>query len=100
MAGQRGDVMVMPSAAGLPLSQPAMKMSAGLVASRSLVRPLPFSNLTLRWPGTMTEVKDLIPQAIEVHAYYNISPIPAGHSMMTKIKGSIRAELKHSSLVL
>ena len=31
MAGQRGDVMVMSSAADLPLSHPAIRMSAGLV---------------------------------------------------------------------
>ena len=30
MAGQRGDVMVMSSAAGLPLSHPAMRMSVCL----------------------------------------------------------------------
>ena len=38
--------------------------------------------------GTMTEVNGLIPQAIV--AYDNISPMPAGHSIMTKrIKGSM-----------
>ena len=43
--------------------------------------------------GTMTEVKDLIPQAIIMH---DISPMPAGHSMMTKrIKGSIGTEWIH-----
>ena len=38
--------------------------------------------------GTTTEVKGLVPQAIV--AYDHISPMPAGHSMMTKrIKGSM-----------
>eukprot|EP00731_Ephydatia_muelleri_P016362 Em0009g786a len=72
MAGQMGDVMLMSSAAGLPLSHSAMRMSAGLV-------------------GTTTKIKDLIPQAIV--AYYDISSMPAGHNMMTKrIKGCIGAE--------
>eukprot|EP00731_Ephydatia_muelleri_P024502 Em0016g773a len=40
--------------------------------------------------GTTTEVDHLIPQAIVT--YDHISPMPAGHSMVTKrIKGSIRA---------
>ena len=39
MAEQSGEVMVRSSAAGLPLSQPAIRMSAGLVWARSLVRP-------------------------------------------------------------
>ena len=39
MAEQSGEVMVRSSPAGLPLSQPAMRVSAGLVWGRSLVRP-------------------------------------------------------------
>ena len=36
MTEQSGEVMVRSSAAGLPLSQPAIRMSAGLVWARSL----------------------------------------------------------------
>ena len=39
MAEWSGEVMVRSSAAGLPLSQPAIRMSVGLVWARSLVRP-------------------------------------------------------------
>ena len=43
MLGQSGDETVMSSAAGFPLSHPAIRMSAGLVWSRSLMKPWPFS---------------------------------------------------------
>ena len=41
--GQSGDETAMSSAAGFPLSHPAIRMSAGLVWLRSLVKSWPFS---------------------------------------------------------
>ena len=71
MAGERGDVMVMSDAAGLSLSHPAMRMSAGLVWSMSMT----FFHTNAQM-GTTTEVEHLIPQAIVV--YDHIFPMPAG----------------------
>ena len=63
MAGQRGDVMVMSSAAGLPLSHPAIRMScwSGVIKVSSEAMVSLFTNAQV---GTTTKVKDIIPQAI------------------------------------
>ena len=44
-----GEVIIRSSATGLPLFQPAISMSAGMVWARTLVRPQPLSTLTFRW---------------------------------------------------
>ena len=85
MAGQRGDVMVMSSAAGLPMSHACNKNVSwsGVIKVSSEAMASLYTNAQV---GMTTEVKGLIPQAIL--AYDHISPMPAGHSMMTKrIKG-------------
>ena len=80
-----GDVMVISNVAGLPLSLPVLRMSAGVVWS--LVMPRPFSTLTVHHVGMTTEVNDHIPHA--VRAYGHIFLMPAGHGMVTKrIKSS------------
>ena len=75
MAGQRGDVMVM----SVPSGNKNVSWSGVIKISSEVMASL-YTNAQV---GTMTEVKDLIPQAIVAYDH-----MPAGHSMMTKrIKG-------------
>ena len=79
---QRGEVMVMSRAEGLPLSQPAMRMSADLVWSSSLVRAIAFFHTNTQ-VSTTTVLKISSLNRLQ-HIYDHISPMPVGHSMVTK----------------